>query len=133
MIKSRRIEKVSSLLKKEISLIMNYDLDDDLISKNFISITKIDLTIDLQICKVFISASASEEIKSQIIDQLNIKKNVIRHYLSKRLAMKRIPELNFKKDKVFDEGIAVLKVLDELRSKNNDHEQSVKEAENGTN
>ena len=119
MIKNRRIEKVSSLLKKEISLIINYDLDDDLVLGNFVSITNIELTLDLQVCKIFISSSASDELKIKIIEKLNSKKNIIKHYLSKRLSMKRIPDLIFKKDKVFDEGIAVLKVLDELRLNNN--------------
>tara|TARA_B100000965_G_scaffold87231_1_gene70737 strand:- start:792 stop:1175 length:384 start_codon:yes stop_codon:yes gene_type:complete len=117
MIKSRRIEKVSSLLKKEISLIFMYELNDDLILENFISITKIDLTADLQYCKIFISSSANEIIKNKIIDLLNSKKNIIRHYLSKRISMKRVPDLVFRKDKVLDEGLAVLKVLDELRFK----------------
>ena len=122
MIKSRRIEKVSSLLKKEISLIINYDLEDDLVSGNFVSVTNIELTSDLQICKIFISTSAGDELKNLIIEQLNSKKNIIRHYLSQRLSMKRIPELVFKQDKVFDKGIAVLKVLDQLRSKKNQKE-----------
>ena len=127
MIKNRRVEKVSSLLKKEISLIINYELEDDLISGNFVAITNIELTLDLQFCKIFVSTSASEELKLQIIEQLNSKKNTIRHFLSKRLSMKRIPDLIFKKDKVFDEGIAVLKVLDELRLNNSNQKESINE------
>tara|TARA_Y100001935_G_scaffold37346_1_gene29811 strand:- start:1299 stop:1697 length:399 start_codon:yes stop_codon:yes gene_type:complete len=127
MIKNRRVEKVSSLLKKEISLIINYELEDDLISGNFVAITNIELTLDLQFCKIFVSTSASEELKLQIIEQLNSKKNTIRHFLSKRLSMKRIPDLIFKKDKVFDEGIAVLKVLDELRLNNSNQKESMNE------
>jgi len=130
MIKNRRIEKVSSLLKKEISLIINYDLEDDFISGNFVSITNIELTLDLQFCKLFISTSASDEMKVQIIENLNSKKNIIRHYLSQRLSMKRIPELVFKQDKVFDKGIEVLKVLDQLRSKNN-QKDSIESEKNG--
>ncbi len=127
MIKNRRVEKVSSLLKKEISLIINYELEDDLISGNFVAITNIELTLDLQFCKIFVSTSASEELKLQIIEQLNSKKNTIRHFLSKRLSMKRIPDLIFKKDQVFDEGIAVLKVLDELRLNNSNQKESMNE------
>ena len=133
MIKSRRIEKVSSLLRKEISLILMYELEDDLITENFVSITNIDLTADLQYCKIFISCSAEDILKDQIIEQLNCQKNHIRHFLSKRLEMKKIPELIFKKDKVFDEGIAVLKVLDELRSKDKAQTEELNQEENGTN
>ncbi len=131
MIKSRRVEKVSSLLKREISLIINYEIDDNLILENFVSITNIDLTSDLYYCKIYISTSASEIIKNQIIDQLNLKKNKIRHLLSQKLSMKRIPELIFKKDKVFDEGMAVLKVLDQLKINDKDNNQSIKNDENG--
>ena len=130
MIKNRRVEKVSSLLKKEISLIINYELEDDLISGNFVSITNIELTVDLQFCKIFISTSASDALKLKIIEQLNSQKNTIRHFLSKRLSMKRIPDFIFKEDKVFDEGIAVLKVLDELRL-NNSNQKELKDEKNG--
>ena len=125
MIKSRRIEKVSSLLKKEISLIIMYDLNEDLILENFVSITKIDLTADLQYCKIFISSSTSEIMKNNIVEILNSKKNIIRHYLSQKVSIKRIPELIFRKDKVFDEGIAVLKVLDELSLKDKGQNKSL--------
>ncbi len=133
MIKNRRIEKLSSLLKKEISLIINYELDDDLIIENFVSITNVDLTLDLNYCKIFISTSARDNLKMHIIRKLNSSKNIVRHHLSQRLSMKRIPELIFKEDKVFDDGIAVLKVLDELRVKDKKQTQSIKPEENGKN
>ena len=115
---NRRIEKVSSLLKKEISLILMNDLNNNLILENFVSITKIELSGDLQHSKVFISTSAEEKIKQLILENLNTQKNKIRFLLSQRVKMRRIPDLVFKIDRVLDQGIAVLKVLDELREKN---------------
>ena len=115
---NRRIEKVSSLLKKEISLILMNDLNNNLILENFVSITKIELSRDLQHSKVFISTSAEEKIKQLILENLNCAKNKIRFLLSQRVKMRRIPDLVFKIDRVLDQGIAVLKVLDELREKN---------------
>ena len=114
---NRRIEKVSSLLKKEISLILMNDLNDNLILENFVSVTKIELSGDLQHSKVFISSSAEEKIQKSIIENLNYAKNKIRFLLSQRVKMRRIPELVFKIDRVLDQGLAVLKVLDELREK----------------
>ena len=115
---NRRIEKVSSLLKKEISLILMNDLNNNLILENFVSITKIELSRDLQHAKVFISTSAEEKIKQLILENLNCAKNKIRFLLSQRVKMRKIPDLVFKIDRVLDQGIAVLKVLDELREKN---------------
>ena len=115
---NRRIEKVSSLLKKEISLILMNDLNDDLILKNFVSVTKIELSGDLQFSKIFISTSADEKIKQTIIENLNAAKNKIRFLLCQRVKMRRIPDLAFKIDRVLDQGLEVLKILDKLREEN---------------
>ena len=115
---NRRIDKVSSLLKKEISLILMNDLNDELILENFVSITKIELSGDLQHSKIFISSSADNKIKKTIIENLNAAKNKIRFLLSQRVKMRRIPDLVFKVDRVLDQGLEVLKVLDKLRKEN---------------
>jgi ribosome-binding factor A len=49
-----RLAKVSSLLKKEITLILQNDLENDLIRDHFVNISKIDLSGDLQHCKIYI-------------------------------------------------------------------------------
>ena len=63
-----RIAKVSSLLKKEITLILQNDLENDLLKSNFIHITKIDLTGDLQFCKIYVTSTAEEEIRKEIVE-----------------------------------------------------------------
>ena len=124
MTKSRRIVKVSSLLKKEISLILMMDLDEPLIIENFVSITKIELSKDLQHCKIFIGGSIQDSESDKVIENLNLVKNKIRHLLSKRIQMRRIPEIIFKKDITLDNEISVLKVLDRIRNKDNVTENS---------
>ena len=119
MSQNRRIQKVSSLLKKEVSLIFNNDLEDRLISENFISITSIELSADLYYCKIYITCSADEDNKREIVEFLNRSKNFIRHKLSQRIELRRIPELHFKIDKELEKGISVLKILDKLRDKSN--------------
>ena len=120
MSQNRRIQKVSSLLKKELSLILNNDLDEPIISDNFISISKIEISPDLYYCKIYITCSVEDDKKATIVDSLNNLKSFIRHKLTQRIQMRRIPELTFKIDRALDEGLAVLKVLDKLRdTKNN--------------
>ena len=62
-----RIAKVSSLLKKEITLILQNDLENDLLMNNFINISKIHLTGDLQFCKIYITSTAEEAIRLSLI------------------------------------------------------------------
>ena len=122
-----RIAKVSSLLKKEITLILQNDLENDLLMSNFINITKIDLTGDLQFCKIYVTSTAEEEIRKEIIDNLNLAKNFIRHTLGKRIEMRRLPDLTFKDDTVLEKGLSVLKLLEELKNKTQNQDLKVEE------
>ena len=115
-----RIEKVSSLLKKEITLIMQNDLENDLIRDHFVNISKIDLSGDLQRCKIYITSRAEELVRKEIVESLNIAKSFIRHNLGKRIEMRRVPEIIFKDDILIDKGLSVLKLLEELKNKNQD-------------
>jgi len=115
-----RIAKVSSLLKKEITLIMQNDLENDLIRDHFVNISKIDLSGDLQHCKIYITSTAEELVRKEIVESLNIAKSFIRHNLGKRIEMRRVPEISFKDDIVVDKGLSVLKLLEELKNKNQD-------------
>ena len=42
--------------------------------------------------------------------------------------MRRVPEIIFKDDVVLDKGLSVLKLLDELKSKNQDNNDEDKDA-----
>ena len=123
-----RLAKVSSLLKKEITLILQNDLENDLIRDHFVNISKIDLSGDFQQCKIYISSTAQDKARKAIIANLNTAKNSIRHSLGKRIEMRRVPEIIFKDDVVFDKGLSVLKLLDKLKNKNQNNNFEEKDA-----
>ena len=123
-----RLAKVSSLLKKEITFILQNDLKNDLIKDYFVNISKIDLSGDLQHCKIYISSTAKEKVRKEIVANLNTAKSSIRHNLGKRIEMRRVPEIIFKDDIVLDKGLSVLKLLDELKNKNQDKNDEDKHA-----
>ena len=116
-----RLAKVSSLLKKEITLILQNDLESDLIRDHFVNISKIDLSGDLQYCKIYITSTAQETVKKEIVENLNSAKSSIRHNLGKRIEMRRVPDIIFKDDIVIDKGLAVLKLLDEIKNSNEEN------------
>ncbi len=120
-----RIAKVSSLLKKEITLILQNDLENDLLRSNFINISKIDLTGDLQFCKIYITSTAEDTIRKEIVEKLNLAKSYIRHTLGQRIEMRKVPEITFKDDTVLDKGLAVLKLLEDLKNKTHNQDSKV--------
>ena len=112
-----RLAKVSSLLKKEITLILQNDLENDLIRDHFVNISKIDLSGDLQHCKIYITSTAQDKVRKEIVENLNTAKSSIRYSLGKRIEMRRVPEIIFKDDVILDKGLSVLKLLDDLKNK----------------
>ena len=123
-----RLAKVSSLLKKEITLILQNDLENDLIRDHFVNISKIDLSGDLQHCKIYITSTSQDKLRKEIVANLNTVKSSIRHSLGKRIEMRRVPEIIFKDDFVIDKGLSVLKLLDELKNKNQSNNVEDKDA-----
>ena len=122
-----RLAKVSSLLKKELTLILQNELENDLIRDHFVNISKIDLSGDLQHCKIYTTSTAKETLRKEIVENLNTAKSSIRRILGKRIEMRRVPEKIFKDDIVLDKGLSVLKLLDELKNKsqgNNDEDKN---------
>ena len=123
-----RLAKVSSLLKKEITLILQNDLENDLIRDHFVNISKIDLSGDLQHCKIYITSTAQDKVRKEIVANLNTAKSSIRHNLGKRIEMRRVPEIIFKDDIILDKGLSVLKLLDELKNQNQNNNFEEKDA-----
>jgi len=123
-----RLAKVSSLLKKEITLILQNDLQNELIRDHFVHISKIDLSGDLQHCKIYITSTAQDNVREEIVANLNTSKSSIRYILGKRIEMRRVPEIIFKDDVVLDKGLSVLKLLDELKNTNQDNNDEDKNA-----
>ena len=107
---------------------MQNDLENDLIRDHFVNISKIDLSGDLQHCKIYITSTAQEKVRKEIVSNLNTAKSFIRHNLGKRIQMRRVPEIIFKEDVVLDKGLSVLKLLDELKSKNQNNNVEDKDA-----
>ena len=116
-----RIAKVSSLLKKEITIILQNDLENDLIRDHFVNISKIDLSGDLQHCKIYITSTAQDKLRKEIVANLNTAKSSIRHNLGKRIEMRRVPEIIFKDDIVLEKGLSVLKLLDSIKNSKQDN------------
>ena len=67
-------------------------------------------------------------MRKEIVENLNTAKSFIRNSLGKRIEMRRVPEIIFKDDVVLDKGLSVLKLLDELKNKNQNHNVEDKDA-----
>jgi ribosome-binding factor A len=110
---ARRIERVSSLMRHEISELLQRQVKDPRLSK-FIAVTEVSTTPDLRYAKVFVSCLGSEEEKKEMLKGLEAAANFLRNQLAKRLRLRRIPELSFHWDDSIERGAHLLQLIDEL-------------------
>lgn len=108
---SNRSDKVSDLLKKEIStIITNYVKDPRL--KN-INITAVKVSDDIGIATVFFTVigksinKSESNIDKRILDKLS---GMIRSNLAKNIKIRRVPKINFR----FDESIEYSENIEKL-------------------
>ena len=108
---SNRAEKVSDLLKKEISLIITNEIKDPRLQN--INITAVKVSDDIGIATVFYSIIGESIHKSDSkIDDKILKKfsGMIRSNLAKKIKIRRVPKILFR----FDESIEYSENIEKL-------------------
>jgi ribosome-binding factor A len=110
---AHRIERVDSLMRHEISELLQREVKDPRLSK-FVAVTEVSTSADLRYAKVFVSCMGSDEEKEEMMSGLEAAANFLRNQLAKRLRLRRIPELSFHWDDSIERGTHLLQLIDEL-------------------
>lgn len=106
-------ERMEKILEREISMIIFQDIKDERIK--FVTITNVNITNDLSIATVFYTVFGNENQINASIEALNEAKGFIRTILSKRLEVKKTPDLRFKYDESYEQGNKIEAILNELK------------------
>jgi len=93
---SQRQKKVAGVLQKDLVTVLQKTLRDAGNAHILISVTKVNVTTDLSIAKVYVSIFPLEN-GERIIEEINELKPQIRHQIAQltRHQLRRMPELNF--------------------------------------
>lgn len=114
MANSRRVERVSSLIKREVSQMLMVGIKDDRVGAGMVSITDVNVSGDLQHAKVFVSIYGSDEARAETMAGLDAATGFVRSELGQRLRLRRTPEIIFKEDLSMERGTRVLSLIDQL-------------------
>ncbi len=114
MAQSRRVERVASLIRREVSELLIGGIKDERVSQGMVSVTTVEVAGDLQHCKIFVSVFGSEEDRSQAIEGLRSASTFVKGELGRRLKMRRTPEVVFVLDRGIERGTSVLGLLNRL-------------------
>lgn len=115
-----RLERVNELIKNELSLLIELELQDPRIKEAIISVVRVKTTPDLKYAKVYVSVMGENNKKEEIIGVLDKAKGYLRKSIAKVLNTKNTPELVFELDESLDYAMHIDEVLANLEIK--DHE-----------
>ncbi|WP_035985627.1 30S ribosome-binding factor RbfA [Leptolyngbya sp. KIOST-1] len=114
MANSRRVERVASLIKREISQMVMLDIKDDRVGAGMVSVTDVDVSGDLQHAKVFVSIYGTDEARAETMAGLKAATGFVRSELGQRLRLRRTPEIIFREDVGVERGTRVLSLINQL-------------------
>jgi len=110
---SRRSERTSKLIQREISGLLEREVSDPRLSR-LISVTGVTLSPDLRHAKVFVSTLGSEINKEDMLAGFNKASGFLRTELALRLKLRYTPQLSFHYDDSIERGARLLKLIGEL-------------------
>src|SRR5262245_10055989 len=110
---NRRIERVSKLVKEQISeIILNLSLADC----GFITVTAAAISPDLKDGRVYVPLIGKPEHTQRALAALELRHGAIQTELAARIVLKYTPKLHFILDKTEAEAQRIEHLLDELKT-----------------
>ena len=114
---SLRMEKVNQELKKQIATIVSKEIDDP--DLDFLSITRVETTADLQESKVYYSM-LDEGKYDKAKDVLARMRGFIRGVLGKKIRLKVLPQLIFIPDESIKYSVDIHNKIEEIKNSQNE-------------
>ena len=114
MANSRRVDRVASLIKREVSQMLMLGIKDDRVGSGMVSVTDVAVSGDLQHAKIFVSIYGTEEARAETMEGLKAATGFVRSELGQRIRLRRTPEILFKEDTSMERGTRVLSLINQL-------------------
>ncbi len=108
-----RVDRVSKLLRAEISKIIREDVKDPRVEG--IVITEVTVTKDLRQGKVFFSLYGTDKEKQDALEGLKGATYLVQEELGRHLRMKHTPRLTFYIDEALERGFEIIEKMKKLR------------------
>ncbi len=110
---SIKLERIENQIRKEVSSILQYDIKNS--KFGFVTVTDVEVTRDYSFATIYVSFLNTKDLIAQDrLDELNRVKGVVRSALSKRLTIRKTPELIFKIDESYDYGNRIDEIISKL-------------------
>jgi ribosome-binding factor A len=110
---SHRIERVNTLIRRELSDIIHNQLRDPRLDV-FITINEVETSVDLKFAKIFVSSIGGKQEEAKVLGVLKAAAGFLRTELAQKVRLKHTPELNFFWDDSIEHGDRILRLIDQV-------------------
>ena len=115
MSQGSRSERIAEQIRSELAVLLSRDVHDP--GLGFVTITRVQVTSDLQLARVYYTALGDEKAQKSTARALERALPFLRRQVGSRLRLKRVAELDF----LYDESIAgqdrIEQLLNEIRER----------------
>ena|SRR3989338_3079008 len=115
---SHRIERVNSLIRQEISQLLQREVKDPRLS-SFITVTEVVTAPDMKHSRVYISHLGTEAKRNEALKTLTAAAGFFRRELAKTLKLRYTPELSFHGDDSIERADRISQLIDKVTSEEN--------------
>ncbi len=110
----QRASQVAEELRKIVSMILINDLDDPKLG--FITVTRIEVTDDLRLAKIFYSVLGDEQQKELTGEALKDNMGFIKHLTIERINMRYAMDLRFELDASIEHSFKIDTIIKKIKS-----------------
>lgn len=107
-----RKERVESEIREHVSQILSQEIHDPRVG--FIAVTKVEVTPDLRMAKIFISSIGGKADKDNALKGLSSAAGYLRKMLAERIRLRFTPELIFKIDDSSEYIVHLNEIFDKI-------------------
>lgn len=109
--KSQRLARIDHEIQRILGTLITQELKDPRLG--FVTVTRAEVSDDLNHCKVFVSIIGDRHVARQSLDALQSAAKFLRGELGHRIDLRHTPELIFVEDRSTERAIALAKTLRE--------------------
>ena len=105
-------QRIESTISREVTKIIQQELKDP--SLGFVTITEVRVTNDYSFAKIYITFLGQDPRQQKGLQTLNKAKGHIRSLLSKKLTIRKVPELIFELDETFKNAQRIESIIGKI-------------------
>jgi len=115
-VKSQRLARIDHEIQRILGTLITQELKDPRLG--FVTVTRVEVSDDLQHCKVFVSVIGDRHVARQSLDALHSAAGFLRGELGHKIDLRHTPSLTFIEDRSTERAIALAKTLREDAERN---------------